>query len=640
MADDPRIGRTLANYRIDALLGRGGMGVVYLAEHVHLGRKAAVKVLAPEIAGDEAFRDRFVRESRLAAALDHPNIVAVYDAGEADGELYIAMRYISGTDLYRLLQSEGALDPARAVSIVGQIASALDAAHSHGLVHRDVKPANVMLSGLPGEEHAYLTDFGLTKRPGSQTGLTQTGMFLGTINYIAPEQIQGLEVDGRVDVYSLACVLYESLTGEVPYPRATDPAVIYAHLEDAPPAPSARRTGLPGGLDAVIATGMAKQRDDRYQKAGDLSKAATAAIRPSETPPTAEGARPVTMAAPPPAPARVPPTVAAPPAPPAPQPTEPAAPSRRRGRMVAVAAVVILGGLGAGLWALLGGGDGGVEPPGGDGQTPRAQEGEIVQLTDDPANDFSPAFSPDGTQIAFFSTRTDNEDVFVMNADGSEVTQLTDDPARDSAPVWSPDGSQIAFVSARDGDRNIFIMNADGTGVNRLTDHPGEDFAPEFFPDGSLIAFVSDRNGSRDIFLMNADGTDVKPLIAEAGQQFAPAFSPDGSQLAFVRENPDHDIFVLNVEGMDVVQVTANPNDDLAPEWSPDGTHIVFFSSRFADSEIFAVEVGDETEAGLIQITDDPADDAGPVFSPDGSQIAYFSDQNGNADIFSIGVRF
>jgi len=272
---DVQIGGEIAGYRIESVIGRGGMGVVYLAEHLRLKRKVALKVLAPELVADERFRERFVIESELAASLEHPNIVPIYDAGEADGLLYIAMRLIEGRDLKTLIEREGSLDPDRTVSLISQVASALDAAHGRGLIHREVKPANVLLGR---EDHAYLTDFGLTKRPDQTTGLTKTGQFLGSVDYAAPEQFEGKPLDARTDVYSLACVAFECLTGEVPFRRDQEAAVMYAHLRDAPPKPSIRRPGLPTGLDSAVSKGMGKRPEDRYRSAGGLAQALRMAL--------------------------------------------------------------------------------------------------------------------------------------------------------------------------------------------------------------------------------------------------------------------------------------------------------------------------------------------------------------------------
>jgi serine/threonine-protein kinase len=235
---DPRVGSTLAGYRLGERLGRGGMGVVYRAEHLRLGRPAAVKVVLPELADDPDFRARFEREARIAATLEHPHVVAVYDAGEAQGTLYLAMQLIEGGDLAAELRARGTLEPERALRLCEQVAEALDAAHARGLVHRDVKPANILLD----HQGAYLSDFGLVKH-GEAT--TRTGNVVGTIHYAAPEQIEGRELDGRADQYALACILHQCLSGAPPFERDSDVATMQAHLRDVPPRISERRPGCP-----------------------------------------------------------------------------------------------------------------------------------------------------------------------------------------------------------------------------------------------------------------------------------------------------------------------------------------------------------------------------------------------------------
>jgi YVTN family beta-propeller protein len=281
MSPDPRIGTELAGYHIESLIGRGGMSVVYLAEQEFPKRKVALKVLSTDLAQDPKFRERFVRESNTAASIEHPNIIPIYGAGDAGGLLYIAMRYIGGADLKKLIQTEGRLSPERTMGIMSQVASALDAAHAKGLVHRDVKPSNILLAPRSEEgssDHAYLSDFGLTKRVLSDSGITGTGMFVGTLDYAAPEQFEGKSLDKRTDVYSSGCVLYECLTGDLPYARDQDAALMYAHLMSAPPKVTDKRPELPAGIDGVIAKAMAKSPDDRYTSAGQLVAAARAAL--------------------------------------------------------------------------------------------------------------------------------------------------------------------------------------------------------------------------------------------------------------------------------------------------------------------------------------------------------------------------
>jgi serine/threonine protein kinase len=271
-------GDEFAGYRIERRLGRGGMGILYLALEPGLQRRVALKLIAPEAAEEEVFARRFAEESRIAASIEHPNVVPIYAAGEQDGVAWIAMRYVSGSDLGRRLARDGRLEPAHAVALIAQIGNGLDAIHAAGLVHRDVKPANVLLSGEDGAEHAYITDFGVARNLATRSGLTQTGRFVGTIDYVAPEQISGGEIDARVDVYALGCLLYKLLTGQVPFPREGEAARLYAHLNDPPPAPSMYAPGVSMALDDVVARAMSKQPGDRYPSAGDLGRAAEAAL--------------------------------------------------------------------------------------------------------------------------------------------------------------------------------------------------------------------------------------------------------------------------------------------------------------------------------------------------------------------------
>lgn len=260
-------GSQVAGYRIVEQIGRGGMAVVYRARDIRLDRWVALKILAPDLALDQVFRQRFIRESRAAAAVDHPNIIPIFDAGEADGVLFIAMRYVDGQDVRSLLDRVGALPAPRAVGIVSQVASALDAAHAYGLVHRDVKPANMLLNDRAeggGAEHVYLSDFGVSKQSEATSNLTRTGQLVGTLDYLAPEQVEGRPVDGRTDVYSLACAAFEMLAGTPPFKRDQGMAVLWAQLSTPPPALTSRRPDLPPAVDQVIAKALAKAPGHRY----------------------------------------------------------------------------------------------------------------------------------------------------------------------------------------------------------------------------------------------------------------------------------------------------------------------------------------------------------------------------------------
>lgn len=306
MAAAIKIGTIFAGYRIEGVLGRGGMGVVYLAEQPELGRRVAIKVIAPALASDPDYLQRFRRESRLAAAIEHPNAIPIYEAGVADEDMpYLVMRYVEGEDLSSLLRREGRLDTKRAAAIVDQIAGALDEAHARGLVHRDVKPANVIVESRRGTEHAYLTDFGLTREMDASSGVTATGRWVGTIDYASPEQIKGRPVDARCDVYALGCVLFTTLTGRLPFERDEDVAKLYAHVSEPPPMASAVAPDVSQEVDRVISRAMAKDPDFRFPSAGDFGRAALAAAtgtpvaEPEHTVATGEAA-PATEPAPPP----------------------------------------------------------------------------------------------------------------------------------------------------------------------------------------------------------------------------------------------------------------------------------------------------------------------------------------------------
>jgi hypothetical protein len=277
------VGTEVSRYRVEELVARGGMGLVYRARDVRLDRQVALKVLSPELSDDEGFRERFVRESRLTAAVDHPHVIPVYEADEWHGLLYIAMRFVRGVDLHTVLATSGPMDAAVAVPLLTQAADALDAAHEIGLVHRDVKPGNFMLAGaqadrVPPGAHVYLTDFGLTKRATSVSGLTRTGQFLGSLHYVAPEQVRGEDVDARTDVYALACVAFEMFSGRPPFRHDQDAALLWAHMSVPPPPLTDDRPDLPDELDDVLAAGLAKDAAGRPDSCGDLIRSVRAAL--------------------------------------------------------------------------------------------------------------------------------------------------------------------------------------------------------------------------------------------------------------------------------------------------------------------------------------------------------------------------
>jgi YVTN family beta-propeller protein len=290
-------GSTFAGHLIEAVIGRGGMGVVYRARHLALERERALKVVAPKLSADQRFRERFRRESRLAAQVEHPNVIPVHHAGEEGGQLYLAMRLVDGVDLRSLVEAYGPLDPAHAVRVVTGIAAGLDAAHARGLVHRDVKPANVLLEPNGDTERVFLTDFGISRLATSAESLTATGEFFGSVDYVAPEQIEGEPLDRRTDIYALGGILHFMLTAQPPFPRDTELAKLFAHANAPPPRPSEAVRALPPAVDEVVAKAMAKRPEDRYGTAGELALAAAASLgeptpdlAPAATAPQSPGA--------------------------------------------------------------------------------------------------------------------------------------------------------------------------------------------------------------------------------------------------------------------------------------------------------------------------------------------------------------
>jgi YVTN family beta-propeller protein len=531
---DPRISTELAGYRIDALAGRGGMGVVYRAHHLHLDRRVALKVLVPELAEDEGFRERFLRESRVAASIDHRGVIPIYDAGEAEGVLYIAMRYVDGTDLRSLLTGAGQLEPQRALAIVGQVAGALDAAHARGLVHRDVKPANILIAEEAGEEiQVYLSDFGLTKATGSGPSLTGTGQFVGTVEYAAPEQIEGQPLDGRSDQYSLACVLQECLAGEPPFVRESQLAMLFAHVTDAPTPPSSQRPELPVELDSVLGKGLAKDPADRYGSCRELVTAAREALGISSgvhLEPTRETT---------------------------------AAPAARRGRWLVLIAVVTALVAAAAVVAILLASRG----DGGETDVPTTVTENTLSSIDPETNTFAStlevgarpqtlAIGPDGIWVANFGSRTvvrvepqtntagtpigsggtptgiavGEGAVWVTNSFDGVVTRI--DPERNAIDDSIPTGSGSEAIAVGEGS----VWVADSLAGTLLRIDPATNEPAEPIPVGESPTGVAVGGGS--VWVANSGDSTVSRVHPGTGEvvetiplRFAPdaiAFGPSG----------------------------------------------------------------------------------------------------------------
>ena len=421
-----QVGSDFLGYRIEELIGRGGMGVVYRAYDLRLKRTVALKLVAPDLALDARFRARFARETELAMSLEHPNVVPVHDAGDVDDRLYLAMRFVEGTDLRALLRAEGPLEPARALAICRQVASALDAAHARGLVHRDVKPSNVLLDA---DEHAYLADFGLSRLVADGSPPID-GRSLGTPAYFAPEQLDGEPVDGRADLYSLACLLYECLGGEPPFPHASRLAVAWAHLEQEPPSASARNAALPAAVDAPLRQGLAKDPTDRPPTCAALIDATEAALGLG-------------------APRR----------------------SRRRTALIAIGAAV-LAGLAAVVTALVSGADDGATEP-----VLYGRPGTVIRI--DPERNAVADVVPVGTDPEAVAARGrrvwvyDYSDDTISSVDERtkqvQSTEVLADPVDVSAyggPVLAADTGGAWFIGVNDADRPV-LVRITGTGRRR-----------------------------------------------------------------------------------------------------------------------------------------------------------------------------
>jgi YVTN family beta-propeller protein len=555
-------GQRFGAYQLGKLLGRGGMGVVYQAQHVHLGRTVALKLLAPELSSSEDFRARFLREARLAAELEHPGVVAVYDAGDVDGVLYLAMRFVRGTDLAALLVQRGPLGATETSAILEQVGSALDAAHAAGLVHRDVKPANVMIEG----QRCYLADFGLTKRASSDSvQLTAAGQFLGTVDYISPEQIEGREVSGRADVYALGCVLFECLTGSRPYPRDSQIAVIYAQLREPPPRPSELRPDLPAAIDPVIAKAMAKKAADRYQTCGEMVIDMRAALE-------APAADTVPVEAPPPQPPPTSPTSAIPlppPEQPAPAPTpvpsaaqlptSPLPPSvvaqappaqppsretgRRRSPVPFIAAALALVAVAVAAVVLLSGGSD--KKAAATSQQPQATSATPQQPKTGPrvVGDALPA----GADPVGIVIRDDS--LFVANESADTVTQI------------KPETGETFTLHVGDGPFDMASNNTAVWSANSLdgtvTKIPLSSGKPEpAFPVGTDPFYLTAENDF--VYVSNSGDNSVSVLDAKTGKRVVPDDIPVGEAPRGITTSDDGHVWVANSGSGSVTEIVDN----------------------------------------------------------------------------------
>jgi Tol biopolymer transport system component/serine/threonine protein kinase/formylglycine-generating enzyme required for sulfatase activity len=736
-------GMTLGPYRIVERIGRGGMATVYKAFHATMNRHVAIKVLPEEFAGDPGFRARFEREAQTVAQLQHPHILPVFDYGEERGISYLVMPYIPTGTLKEYMAQEGQLPLDEAARILTRLAEALDYAHRQGVIHRDIKPDNVLFDE---DGNALLTDFGLTRMVEGGGSLTGTGV-IGTPAYMSPEQGQGQRLDHRSDIYSLGIVLYEMVTGDVPFSADTPVAVIFKHINDSLPLPHTLRPDLPEGAEDVILKALAKDPDQRWASCVEMAEAFSMAIAglpvAVDLPPREDAKRGAAGIQP------VVPESLADTDTQLHSDTKPGLPKWLYA-LFAWLVIALIAALATGVLDL-----GGEEEPTlaaavaatatstttftptattthtathtptatatstpaftatdtpTETDTPTAtptltetqnpiaiaQATRDAELTLTAAREYvlaleltttatlwtatatptytatsTPTFTPSNTptatptttatatptstntptptltvtptpvppreRIVFSSDRDGDQDICVIDPDGSNVQQLTHNDTPDWGGVVSPDGSRIAFNATRDDETyDIYVMNADGSDQRPITNDPANDLNPRWSPDGNQIVFTSYRNGIRNIYWMDADGRNVRQLTDHDENAGSPAWSPDGSQVAYWTTLDDFAlIYVMDADGSNQRPLAEDGEHGWGPSWSPDGSRIAFTSYRDGNNEIYLMNA-DGT--GAVRITNDPANDESPVWSPDGSQIAFESNRYGNFDIFVMAV--
>ncbi|HEX8354713.1 MAG TPA: protein kinase [Pyrinomonadaceae bacterium] len=605
-------GRRVGHYQILAPLGAGGMGEVYLALDSRLGRRVALKLLPSEFTQDAGRVRRFELEALAASALNHPNIVTIYDIGRADGSHFIAAEYVEGRTLRDLIAGARP-ETDEALNVAAQVAEALSAAHAAGIVHRDIKPDNIMLRP---DGYVKVLDFGIAKltEPGtshddardpSLAGQTETGAVVGTVAYMSPEQALGRKVDQRTDVFNLGLVLYELLTGKHPFRGETNAATFDAILNRDPPPPGLRDAETAPELERVLFRALEKDRELRYQTASDLRAELRRLQRRLDSSPSVSGEH-----------------AAAPRA-------RAARGSRRRTTVLALSSLLVIA-ASAGAYRTL-------RPA-----APRAVEAAAVaranvnftQLTDQPGQELHPSLSPDGKVLVYAGRPSDDWDIYWQRVGGRNPRNLTENsPADDTQPAFSPDGERIAFRSERDGG-GIFIMGATGESARRLTDFG---YFPAWSPAGREVAFSTemfiDPNvrspGVSFIWVVDVATGEKRQLTdAETGDAAQPQWSPTGARIAYwgKHRGGQRDVWTIPARGGDPVQVTDDEAFDWNPVWSPDGRHIYFASDRGGSMNLWRVPVDEQT--GRVTGQPEPLTTPSPyaqqvAFSRDGRRAAY-----------------
>ena len=613
-------GTRLGSYELTTPIGAGGMGEVYRAKDARLGREAAIKVLPAELAGDVERRARFEQEARAASALNHPNILTVYDIGDSESGLYIAMEYVDGRTLRELLVS-GPVATRRLLPIAAQVADGLAKAHAAGIVHRDLKPENVMVNK---DGFVKILDFGLAKLavPSGDVGSelatmgapgTRPGVVLGTVGYMSPEQASGQPVDFRSDQFSLGAILYEMATGRRAFQKKTAVETLSAIIREDPEPIAGVNPAAPAPLRWIVERCLAKEPEDRYASTRDLARDLKQTLdRLSETEEAPAVGRPK---------------------------------AKRRGWWAA-AVVGLLTGVGVFL-ALR-----------GRSSAPRAgAQATLKRVTFGPGLEDEPSFSPDGRFLAYTTDERGNLDVIVQPLSGGEVIRIAESDADDSQPSWSPDGSKLAFVSARDqGGRlgvalnvsalepylnakfgDIFLVPALGGAAVKLVE---DGYYPSWSPDGKRIVFGSNREGTFDLWTVPSEGGTPARLTREGAVSYQPAWSPDGKWIAYGSGLAPGG-FGLKVIGSDGGAARSLTNASFGyvtrPAWWPDGKSILFSGERNGILNAWRIPFDSSGRPAASRVTLGQGQDTNLSISRDGRKLAFAAVRN-DLNIWELDV--